>query len=274
MAATHPTAGGNAVVGAAADRLRPKANMSTLAWVVVAGLAMSALALVGTVTVFMPARALARVVLPMVGLAAGSLLGGAFFHMLPESVDALGNERGVYLALVAGFVVFFVLEQLLHWHHRHRVEHVECVDRRPLGYLILLADGLHNMIGGLAVGGAFVVDTRVGIVAWLVAAGHEIPQELGDFGVLVHSGWTRSAALLWNFTSALTFLAGALVAYALADHMEVAYLLPFAAGNFIYIAAADLLPEITSEVRARDKLETSATFLIGLAILLVIAVLA
>jgi len=204
----------------------------------------------------------------MVGLAAGSLLGGAFFHMLPESVDAIGNGLGVYLALVAGFLVFFVLDQLMHWHHCHRVRHLECVERRPLGYLILLADGLHNLIGGLAVGGAFIVDIRVGIVTWLVAAAHEVPQELGDFGVLVHSGWQRRSALAWNLASALTFLVGALIAYAIADHVEVAYLLPFAAGNFVYIAAADLLPEITSEERTRDKLETSAAFVVGLAILL------
>ena len=243
--------------------------MSTLAWIVVAGLGMSALALVGAVTVFLPAPTLARVLLPMVGLAAGSLLGGAFFHMLPESVDALGNGLGIYLALVAGFLVFFVLEQFLHWHHCHDAEHVECVDHRPLGYLILLADGLHNLIGGLAVGGAFMVDIRVGIITWLVAAAHEIPQELGDFGVLVHSGWQRRSALAWNFASALTFLVGALLAYGLADHIDIAYLLPFAAGNFIYIAAADLLPEITSETRTRDKLETSAAFATGLSILLV-----
>jgi zinc and cadmium transporter len=217
------------------------------------------------VTVFMPTTTLARALLPMVGLAAGSLLGGAFFHMLPESVDALGNELGVYVALVAGFVVFFVLEQFLHWHHCHRAEHHE---HRPLGYLILLADGLHNLIGGLAVGVAFVVDIRVGIVTWLVAAAHEVPQELGDFGILVHSGWKRRSALAWNFASALTFLVGALSAYALADHIEVAYLLPFAAGNFIYIGAADLLPEITSTSATRDKFETGGALVIGLGILL------
>jgi zinc and cadmium transporter len=129
--------------------------MSTLAWIIVAGLGMSSLALVGAITIFLPRATLARVLLPMVGLAAGSLLGGAFFHMLPESVDALGNGLGIYLALVAGFLVFFVLEQFMHWHHCHRAEHDEDVGRRPLGYLILLADGLHNLIGGLAVGGAF-----------------------------------------------------------------------------------------------------------------------
>jgi zinc and cadmium transporter len=238
--------------------------MSTLAWILVAGLAMSALALVGMVTAALPSSVLDRILLPLVGLAAGSLLGGAFFHMLPEAVDALGNRLALYVWLVAGFVTFFVLEQFLHWHHCHRATHDL---HRRLGYLILLADGLHNFIGGLSVGGAFVVDVRVGTVTWLVAAAHEVPQELGDFGVLVHSGWRRRSALAWNLASALTFLVGALVAYAMADSIEVAYLLPFAAGNFIYIAAADLLPELASQTRARDKLETTAAFVAGLAIL-------
>jgi len=239
--------------------------MSTLAWIVVSGLAMSALALVGAVTLVLPVATLERILLPLVGLAAGSLLGGAFFHLLPGAVSALGNELSVYLWLVVGFLVFFVLEQFLHWHHCHKATHDH---RRPLGYLILLADGLHNFIGGLAVAGAFVVDIRVGVVTWLVAAAHEVPQELGDFGVLVHSGWRRRSALAWNFGSALTFLAGGLVAYGVSDSLNVAYLLPFAAGNFIYIASADLLPELARQERARDKLETTATFAMGLGVLL------
>ena len=245
--------------------------MSTLSWIIVAGLAMSALALVGAVTIALPPSVLDRILLPLVGLAAGSLLGGAFFHMLPEAVGALGNDLSLYIWLVAGFLAFFVLEQFLHWHHCHHATH----DRhRPLGYLILLADGLHNLIGGLAVGGAFIVDIRVGIVTWLVAALHEVPQELGDFGVLVHSGWKPRSALAWNLASALTFLVGGLAAYAVSDTFDVAYLLPFAAINFIYIAAADLLPETTAETRAKDKLETSGAFVTGLAILLVATQLA
>ena len=241
--------------------------MTTLAWIIIAGLAMSSLALVGAVAITLPERTLARIVLPAVGLAAGSLLGGAFFHMLPEAVDALGNGLLVYVCVVAGFLVFFALEQFLHWHHCHRSPQSA---HRPLGHLILLADGLHNLIGGLAVGGAFVVDTRIGIVTWVVAAVHEVPQEFGDFGILIHSGWPRKSALAWNFASALTFLVGALVAYFISGEIDVGYLLPFAAGNFIYIAAADLLPEIAREARARDKLETSGTFVVGLLILLAV----
>ena len=228
---------------------------------------MGLLALVGAVTVVMPRPMLRRLLLPLVGLAAGSLLGGAMFHMLPSAVDTLGNDLEVYVWLMAGFVTFFVLEQFLHWHHCHRADHDA---HRPLGHLILLADGLHNFIGGLAVAGAFIVDIQVGIVTWLVAAAHEIPQELGDFGVLVHSGWSRRAALLWNFASASTFLLGGLLAYALSDTLDVSVLLPFAAGNFIYIGAADLLPEVSSQTSTADKIESSAAFLVGLLLLLAV----
>ena len=229
---------------------------------------MNVVALVGMVTVWLPPRSLARIVLPMVGVAAGSLLGGAFFNMIPDAVRVLGNRIEVYAAVVIGFFTFFVLEQFLHWHHCHRVDHRDttCV----LGHLILLADGLHNFIGGLAVGGAFMVDVRIGLVAWLVAAAHEIPQELGDFGVLVHSGWTPGAALVWNVVSASTFLAGALVAYALASRLDVGYLLPFAAGNFIYIASADLVPEISAARALRTKVVTSLGLVLGLVLLFLV----
>lgn len=225
---------------------------------------MSAVALVGLVTLALPPRLLDRLLLPLVGLATGSLLGGALFHMLPEAIDALGNGRGVPMAVVTWFLTFLVLEQFLHWHHCHRAEHRH---HRPLGALILLADGLHNFIGGLAVGGAFMVDTRVGVVTWLVAAAHEVPQELGDFGVLVHSGWSRARALVWNLVSALTFLVGALLAYAVAGQLPVAYLLPFAAGNFLYIAAADLLPELRSAQSLSSRIETIISVIVGLAVL-------
>jgi zinc and cadmium transporter len=248
--------------------------VSTLSWIVVGGVAMSALALVGSVTLVLPEATLKRLVGPLVSLAAGTLLGGAFFHMLPESVDVIGNRLTLYVVLVAGFATFFILEQWLEWHHCHRV----ASPHAPLGYLILLADGTHNLIGGLAVGGAFVVDVRLGIVTWLVAAAHEVPQELGDFGILVYSGWEPRKALVYNALSALTFLVGGVLAYGLRDTLDVAFLVPFAAGNFLYIAAADLIPQLTTTERyetpeekrlvTRDKIEQSAAFSVGLGVLL------
>lgn len=241
--------------------------MATLWWVVAAGLAMTALAMSGSVTLVLPERVFARVVLPLVALAAGCLLGGALFHLLPESVHQRGNSLTVYVWLAAGVLAFLVLEQYLHWHHCHRP-----VDaHRPMGYLILVADGLHNLIDGLAIGSAFVADTRLGITTWLVLAAHEVPQELGDFGILVHSGWSRARALLINVVSGSTVLVGALVAYGLSERIDVSVLLPFAAGSFIYIALADLVPELTTVPAAHDKAIHTIGFATGLALLLAVA---
>jgi zinc and cadmium transporter len=243
--------------------------VTTLAWINVGGIAMSLLALSGSLTLLLPKRSYERLVPPLVALAAGTLLGGALLHLLPEAVEAMGNELEVYLWLVGGFLSFFVLEQFLHWHHCHRADH----QHEPLGYLVLVADGVHNFIGGLAVAGAFLVDVRVGLVTWVVAAAHEVPQELGDFGILVHAGWSKARALLFNFASALTFLVGGWVAYALAGRFEVTWLLPFAAGNFVYIAAADLIPELTGYPEAARKALLSGMFVLGLGLLVVVAVL-
>ncbi|HEX6968143.1 MAG TPA: ZIP family metal transporter [Micromonosporaceae bacterium] len=143
-----------------------------------------------------------------------------------------------------------------------------------MGYLILIADALHNLIGGLAIGAAFVADIRLGIVTWLIAAAHEIPQEMGDFGILIHSGWKRSRALVWNVVSASTVLVGALAAYGLSEHIEITILIPFAAGNFIYIALVDLLPELTTKPAAHEKTIHTLGFLAGLTLLWGVAVLA
>jgi zinc and cadmium transporter len=244
--------------------------MSTLGWIVASGVAMSALALTGSLTLVVPEATFKKLVLPLVALAAGSLLGGALFHMLPEAIDALGNELRVYASLAIGLYAFFLLEQYLHWHHCHR----PVPAHRPLGYLILIADGLHNLIGGLAVGSAFVLDVHLGVVTWLVAAAHEVPQELGDFGILLHSGWAKGRALLYNLLSGLTFLVGSLAAYGLSGTVDVAMLVPFAAGNFIYIAATDLLPEITTSPTVREKAVLSAGFGGGLGLLFVVALAA
>ncbi len=124
---------------------------------------MAAIALSGAITLVLPAHWLDRLINPLVAVAAGSLFGGALFHMLPEAVDHLGNDLPVYGALAAGFVTFFLLEQFLHWHHSHR----EVVAHEPLGYLILMADGLHNLLGGIAVAGTFLIDARVGVITCL-----------------------------------------------------------------------------------------------------------
>jgi len=216
---------------------------ATLGWIIAGGLLMSAIAMVGGITVFMKPATLERILLPLVSLAAATLLGGAFFHMLPEGLDSLAPLAAAAW-LVAGFSAFLLLEQFLHWHHSHSAREER---RQPVTYLILLGDGVHNFIGGLAIASTFLIDPRAGISAWIAAVAHEIPQEMGDFGVLVHGGWSRRRALLWNVLSALTFPLGALIAYLLSQQFDVAWLVLFGAGNFIYIAASDLIPEIKQQ---------------------------
>lgn len=134
--------------------------MSTLAWIVLGGVLMSALAMVGSIALVLKPATLNRLLLPMVAFAAGSLIGGAFFHMIPAALQSIDQTVRIGVAVVAGFTVFFVLEQTLHWHHCHRARS-DC--RQPLTYLILIGDGLHNFLGGVAIAGTFLIDVRLGI---------------------------------------------------------------------------------------------------------------
>lgn len=225
--------------------------------------------MVGSVTLLLKATTLQRILLPLVAFAAGSLIGGAFFHMIPAGLDAYGNNTWFYGWILLGFCVFFALEQFLHWHHCHRAQ-ASC--KQPLTYLILLGDGLHNFIGGLAIAGTFLIDIRLGIMAWLAAAAHEIPQELGDFAVLIHGGWGKRKALLFNVFSALTFLLGGLVTYFLSFNIDISFLIPFAAGNFIYIGATDLVPEVNKHKDSRVNLVNFVAFILGILLMLLIKV--
>ena len=158
----------------------------------------------------------------------------------------------------------------MHWHHCNRAQ-ASC--KQPLTYLILIGDGLHNFIGGLAIAGTFLIDIRLGVMTWLAAAAHEIPQELGDFAVLIHGGWEKGKALLFNILSALTFLLGGLVTYTLSFNMDISFLIPFAAGNFIYIGASDLVPEVNKHGDIKTNLVNYAAFITGILLMLIIKVL-
>lgn len=241
--------------------------MEALLWIVGSSLVMSMIALVGSVTLVLPAPVLQRIMLPLVAFAAGSLIGGALLHMIPASLAHGGAQLTTFLLVLAGFTVFFALEQLLHYHHCHRAS-ATC--KKPLTYLILVGDGLHNFLGGLAVASTFLIDIRLGITTWLAAAAHEVPQELGDFAVLVHGGWEKAKALIYNVLSALTFLAGGLLTYALSGHIDVSFLVPIAAGNFLYIGASDLVPEVNKHESAAANLIHFGAFVLGVLLILAI----
>ncbi len=225
---------------------------------------MSVIALVGSITLILKEQTLKKLLLPLVAFAAGSLIGGAFFHMIPAGIEEYGNNIYFYFWLVGGFVLFFALEQLLHWHHHHTEV---IVKKEPLTYLILIGDALHNFIGGLAIAGTFLIDVRLGIMAWIAAAAHEVPQELGDFGVLVHGGWDRRSALLFNLFSASTFLVGGMISYFASKSLDISFLVPFAAGNFIYIGATDLVPEFKKHHDVKTNMFYFLTFMTGIVLM-------
>ncbi len=228
---------------------------------------MSAIALIGSITLLLPRAVLGAVLLPLVSIAAGTLLGGAFFHMLPTGIESLGPIAGGGW-LLAGFTVFLGLEQFLHWHHGHGPAQEY---RKPMTWLILIGDGLHNFLGGLGIASTFLVNPQAGMTAWIAAAAHEVPQELGDFGILLHGGMRRSHALLLNFASGLMFLLGALTAYAISFQFEVAGLILFGAGNFIYIAASDLIPEFKSHAGLGKGVLNFVSFVTGVGLMWVLA---
>ena len=232
------------------------------------GFLMSLIAVIGGLLIFLPETVLQRWLKPIVAFAAGSLLGGAFFHMLPHALADTDPQSSVLLWVVIGFTAFFALDQLLEWHHCHRPpsQHV-----RPLGPLLLVADGIHNLLGGLAIGAIFMVDIRAGIAAWIAAALHEVPQEFGDFGAMVHAGYSRRKALFYNFLSALTFPLGGVIAYSVGQSMNVHFLVALGAGNFLYIASADLIPEVKRAEKLRETGSRFLFFVLGVSLLYVVA---
>jgi len=235
--------------------------MDPLAWTLLATVAISLTAWVGALTLFLHEELLDRLLLGLVALAAGSLIGGAFLHLLPRAVADAGTDGTVplFMALIAGFCLFYVLEGFLGWHHHHAATH----DREPVSYLVLVSDSVHNFIDGLVIAGAFLVDVPLGVTTTLVVALHEIPQEIGDFGVLVYGGFSRRRALVLNYLTQVTVVLGGVVGFLLDDVVAglPGFLLSFAAGNFVYIASSDLIPEIKG---GDDPVRSALYFLVFL----------
>ena len=208
-----------------------------------------------------------RQVLYLVSFSVGGLLGGAFFHLVPEAIEINGEVLMVSTWLLVGIFTSYILEMVLKWRHCH----IPTSDEHPhsFAYINLIGDGIHNMIDGIIIGGAYLTSTSLGVATTIAVCLHEIPQEIGDFGVLIYAGMTRRRALLLNLASALTAVLGVVVALTLSAYVEnlVSLLLPFAAGNFIYIAGSDLVPELQDEKRLSSSLVQLALMMLGLSLL-------
>lgn len=227
--------------------------------------AVSLLALVGIAGFSLGRRRLEAGLPFLVSFSAGTLLGDAFLHLLPETAESVGFGVTVGGAVLAGLFVAFVVENYIAWHHHHGTGRHH---PRPLSYMILFGDGVHNFIDGVIIATSYLVSIPLGIATTLAIAFHEVPQEVGDFGVLVYGGLPARRALAYNFATALTAFLGAGLVLGLAGRLPLLeLLLPLAAGNFIYIAGSDLLPEIKAE---RDRARSTAhmaTFVVGIAVM-------
>jgi len=247
--------------------------MTIFFYILVSTILISLIAFVGALALFLKEELLDKILLILVAFSAGALLGGAFLHLIPEAIEEVGIGEGqllkIFLYLLLGFCIFFVLEQFIRWHHHHATQHPEIM---PFSYLILVSDGIHNFIDGLIIAASFVVALPIGVVTALAVALHEIPQEIGDYGILVYGGFKRVRALFLNFLSAITIIFGGIVGFLISEKIgqSVIFLLPFAAGTFIYIASSDLIPEIKHKESFKKSVIYFLVFLLGIVLMLLI----
>ncbi|MEK7535934.1 MAG: ZIP family metal transporter [Patescibacteria group bacterium] len=234
-------------------------------------LIVSLVSFVGLLTISIKIERLRRILFALISLSVGALLGDVLLHILPELNPITPT---VTTFIFVGFLIFFILEKFLRWHHGHEGEvHEDDVEMDPghdthhVGYLNLFSDGLHNFIDGLVIGGAYLVSIEVGIATTIAVILHEIPQEIGDFGLLLHVGFSRSRALAFNFFSALASFLGLLVVIILQSQSVglIDIILPITAGGFIYIAGSDLVPELHKTSDAKKSLIQLISIIIGFA---------
>ena len=234
----------------------------------VSTLLVSLISITGIFFLTLKAHKLQKFVFILVSLAVGALLGNVFFHLIPESFETIENRGTIALLILAGILAFFILEKFLHWHHGHDVEHLEN-HPKSYGYVSLMADGIHNFTDGILIAAGWMAGPEIGMATTLTVILHEIPQEISDFGILVHAGFTARKALWLNFYAALTAILGTVITLLAGSAIESLsnYVLPIAAGGFIYLAGTDLMPELNKDRSRINSLIQLAMIVAGLALI-------
>lgn len=237
----------------------------------------SLISLIGLASISVKEEKLRKILIYLVSFSAGALLADAFIHLLPEAVKTRGFTLQISIYILLGIGISFVIEKIIHWHHCHHTHSTEClkehhnrIHAEPFAKMNLIGDAVHNFIDGLIIGGSYLVSIPVGLASTLAVILHEIPQEIGDFGILLHGGYTRKKALFLNFITALTAVAGAIIAILISQltpHLTE-FLVPFAAGSFIYIAGSDLVPELHKETNAKKSAIQLLTSILGVFIMM------
>lgn len=235
-------------------------------------LVVSLISLIGVFTISIQAEKLKKYLIYLVSFAAGSLFGGAFIHLLPSAVKKTGFSLNISLYVLSGILFMFLVEKVVRWRHCHCAPSKDDEQVHPVAIMNLVGDGVHNFIDGLIIGASYVVSVPVGIAATIAVIVHEIPQEIGDFGVLLHGGYSRFKALLVNFLTAVVAVLGVLTAFLLNEYIAGvnAFLIPFAVGNFVYIAGADLIPELHNGENTKKSVLQFLAFVVGISIMLLV----
>jgi zinc and cadmium transporter len=237
--------------------------MADLAIILSSVTVVSLVAFVGIFFAGLKEAFLKRILMALVGFASGSLIGGAFIHLLPEAMEKTG--QGIFHYAIAGIIFFFFTEKFLYWRHCHE----EKCAVHMFVYLNLIGDGIHNFVDGMIIAASFMLSYDLGFAATLAVIFHEIPQEIGDFAVLIYGGLEKRKALTYNFLSALTAIAGSVVTYYSAAYIHGVeqLLVPFAAGGFIYIAATDLMPELHKKNQGKESVIQLLSVLAGIGLM-------
>ena len=248
--------------------------MATLFWIILFTFLISLIAFIGVIILFLKEKILNRIILLLVAFSAGALIGGAFLHLIPEAIERIeveGSLFKIFLYLIFGFCLFFILEHFIKWHHHHATRHPDIM---PFSYLILVSDGLHNFIDGLIIAGSFIISFPLGLTTSLAVALHEIPQEIGDFAILIYGGINKFKALFLNFASAAVAILGGLIGFFVFQKMgeSILFLLPFTAGGFIYISASDLIPQVREVKEFQKSAVYFLSFLTGIAVMALIKI--
>ncbi|MBI3335997.1 ZIP family metal transporter [Candidatus Peregrinibacteria bacterium] len=228
--------------------------------------AVSLMSLTGVFLLSLHQAFLRKALLTLVSFAVGALFANVFLHILPEIVETTDNLHTAFGFVLLGIVFSFAIEKFIHWHHCHTLE---CEHAHPLGIMMLVGDGVHNFMDGMLIATTYLVDIQLGIATTIAVILHEIPQEIGDFAVLLHSGFSRSRALYWNFASALTAFLGAVAVLGLevSIHGIEEVLLPIVAGNFLYIAGSDLIPELHKGSRSTNAILQLVAMIAGIVLM-------
>ena len=242
--------------------------VSIFLYTIISVLIVSLISLLGILSISIKPKKLQKILIYLVSFSAGALLGDAFIHLLPEIVEKNGFTLTISLFILLGISIFFLIEKVVLWQHCHVPQNSGHIHSFAITNLI--GDGLHNFIDGIIIGASYIVSIPAGIATTLAVILHEIPQEIGDFGVLLHGGFSKKKALVLNFATAATSILGAILALITSSYIENFHLfiIPIAVGGFIYIAGSDLIPELHKEFTVKKSIIELITFIAGICIML------